>query len=126
VADPANAGDLQQKYRQFLELTPLAVALAGLPTSGARLIGEEQAEARGVTLRQAHKVARNLAEEVSAGDAQKYRQFLDLLPMAVALAGLPPSEGRLFSEDQLDARAITIRAAYRVARNTAKECLGGS
>lgn len=57
---------------------------------------------------------------------QKYRQFLDLLPLAVSLAGLPTSEGRLFTEEQIEARAITFRAAYRVARSTAKECLGGS
>ncbi len=57
---------------------------------------------------------------------QRYRQFLDLLPLTVSLAGLPPSEGRLFSEEQIEARAITMRAAYRVARSTAKECLGGS
>jgi hypothetical protein len=126
LADQPNANDLQQKYRQFLELTPLAIALAGLPTSGGRLVSEEQAEARAVTARLAFKQARALAEELSAGDAQKYRQLLDLLPLTVALAGLPPSEGRLFSEDQLEARAITVRAAYRVARNTAKECLGGS
>ena len=57
---------------------------------------------------------------------QKYRQFLDLLPLTIALAGLPPSEGRLFSEDQIDGRGITVKMAYRVARNVAKECLGGS
>jgi hypothetical protein len=57
---------------------------------------------------------------------QKYRQFLDLMPLTLALAGLPTSENRLYSEDQIEARAITIRAAYRVARNTAKECLSGS
>jgi hypothetical protein len=57
---------------------------------------------------------------------QKYRQFLDLLPLTTSLAGLPPSEGRLFSEEQIEARAITIRAAYRVARTVARECLGGS
>jgi hypothetical protein len=57
---------------------------------------------------------------------QKYRQFLDLLPLTVALAGLPPSEGRLFGEDQIEARGITMKAAYRVARTVAKECLGGS
>lgn len=62
----------------------------------------------------------------SADLQQKYRQFLDLMPMTLALAGLPPSEGRLFSEEQVEARAITVKAAYRVARNTAKECLGGS
>jgi len=57
---------------------------------------------------------------------QKYRQFLDLLPLTISLAGLPPSEARLFGEEQIEARGITIRAAYRVARNVAKECLGGS
>ena len=57
---------------------------------------------------------------------QKYRQFLDLLPLAISLAGLPPSENRLFNEEQIEARATTFRAAYRVARTVAKECLGGS
>jgi hypothetical protein len=57
---------------------------------------------------------------------QKYRQFLELLPLTLALAGLPVSEGRLYSEDQIDGRAMTIRTAYRVARNTVREVLGGS
>jgi hypothetical protein len=66
-------------------------------------------------------------DSTSAADLQqKYRQFLDLMPVTVALAGLPPSEHRLFSEEQLEARAITMRLAYKVARNLAKECLGGS
>jgi hypothetical protein len=49
-----------------------------------------------------------------------------LLPLTLALAGLPTSEGRLFGEDQIEGRAITVKVAYRVARNVAKECLGGS
>lgn len=57
---------------------------------------------------------------------QKYRQFLDLMPLTIALAGLPTSEGRLYGEDQIDGRAMTIKMAYRAARNVAKECLGGS
>lgn len=57
---------------------------------------------------------------------QKYRQFLDLLPLTITLAGLPPSETRLFTEEQIEARAITVKAAYRVARNLTRECLGGS
>ncbi len=66
-------------------------------------------------------------QPVAASDLQqKYRQFLDLLPLTLSLAGLPASEGRLFSEEQIEARAMTVRAAYRVARNTAKECLSGS
>ena len=57
---------------------------------------------------------------------QKYRQFLDLLPLTLSLSGLPTSEGRLYSEEQMEGRAITVRLAYKVARNLAKECLGGS
>ena len=57
---------------------------------------------------------------------QKYRQFLDLLPLTLALAGLPTSEGRLFNEEQIEGRGMTVKNAYRVARNVAKECLGGS
>jgi hypothetical protein len=66
-------------------------------------------------------------QPAASGDLQqKYRQFLDLLPLTISLAGLPPSEGRLFGEEQIEARAITFKAAYRVARAVAKECLGGS
>ena len=69
-----------------------------------------------------------MAEPTTAASdlQQKYRQFLDLMPLTLALAGLPTSENRLYTEDQIEARAITVRAAYRVARNTAKECLSGS
>lgn len=68
-----------------------------------------------------------MADQPAAADLQqKYRQFLDLLPLTITLAGLPTSEGRLFGEEQIEARGITIRAAYRVARTVAKECLGGS
>jgi hypothetical protein len=66
-------------------------------------------------------------QATGAGDLQqKYRQFLDLMPLTISLAGLPTSEGRLYSEDQIEARAITVRLAYKVARNLARECLGGS
>jgi hypothetical protein len=68
-----------------------------------------------------------VAEQPTGTDLQqKYRQFLDLMPLTLTLAGLPTSEGRLFTEEQIEARAMTVRYAYRVARNTAKECLGGS
>lgn len=57
---------------------------------------------------------------------QKYRQFLDLLPLTISLAGLPPSETRLFSQEQMEARGMTVRNAYHVAKSVAKDCLGGS
>jgi hypothetical protein len=69
-----------------------------------------------------------VADPASGGNdlQQKYRQFLDLMPLTISLAGLPPSENRLFGEEQIEARAITVRLAYKVARNLARECLGGS
>jgi hypothetical protein len=69
-----------------------------------------------------------VADQPTAGSdlQQRYRQFLDLLPLTISLAGLPTSEGRLFSEEQIEARAITMKAAYRVAKGVARECLGGS
>jgi len=48
---------------------------------------------------------------------QKVREFMSLLPLTMALAGLPDAEpGRYFNEGQLDARATAIRAAYKIAR----------
>jgi hypothetical protein len=75
-----------------------------------------------------HRGVNTVADQASAANElqQKYRQFLDLLPLTLSLAGLPSSEGRLFSEEQIEARAITVRLAYRVARSTARECLSGS
>ena len=69
-----------------------------------------------------------VADQPAAGSdlQQKYRQFLDLMPLTIALAGLPTSEGRLYGEEQIEGRAITVKAAYRVARSLAKECLSGS
>jgi hypothetical protein len=127
VSDAATSGnDLQQRYEEFLSLLPLTAALAGLPPSAGRLFQEEQIEGRATTFRAAFKVAKSLVDELTSGDAAQLRQFRSLMPATIALAGLPPSEARLFSMDQIEARALTLRAAYRVARATAKECLGGS
>jgi hypothetical protein len=127
VAESAPSGnELQQRYDEFLGLLPLTAALAGLPASAGRLLQEEQIEGRATTFRAAFKVAKTLLDELTSGDAAQQRQFRSLLPATIALAGLPPSEARLFTSDQLEARSLTVRAAYRVARATAKECLGGS
>lgn len=62
-----------------------------------------------------------------AADPQlRYRQFLELMPLTIALAGLPTSDhGKSFSEDQLEARAMTIKKAYRQAQQVAKTCVEG-
>lgn len=55
---------------------------------------------------------------------RRYKEFLDLLPLTLALAGLPTSEGgRYYTEDQIEARAFTIRHAYKAARQAARECI---
>jgi len=48
---------------------------------------------------------------------QKVREFMSLLPLTLAIAGLPESEiGRYFNEGQMDNRVITLRTAYKLAR----------
>lgn len=48
---------------------------------------------------------------------QKVREFMQLLPLTLALTGLSEIEGgRYYTEGQLDARATAIKAAYKVAR----------
>jgi hypothetical protein len=62
------------------------------------------------------------AAAAAADQQRRYREFLDLLPLAVTLAGLPTSEGtRYYSEDQMELRANTIKHAYKFARQLAKE-----
>jgi len=52
----------------------------------------------------------------------KYRQFIELLPMTLAVAGLPPSEpGKHFTDDQVESRLMTFRKAYRASLLCAKE-----
>jgi hypothetical protein len=54
---------------------------------------------------------------------QRHRQFMDLLPLTIALAGLPPSDhGRAFTDDQLESRAMTIKKAFQKARQVARAC----
>ena len=53
---------------------------------------------------------------------QKIREFMSLLPLTLAIAGLPNAEaGRPLSEGQMDSRATTLRVAYKVARQLVLE-----
>ncbi len=48
---------------------------------------------------------------------QKVREFMSLLPLTMAIAGLPENvPGKYVTEGQLEARASAIRTAYKVAR----------
>ena len=61
--------------------------------------------------------------DTSAADQQRrYREFLDLMPLMISLAGLPASDiGKYFSEEQMETRVFTLRHAYKMARQFARE-----
>ena len=62
--------------------------------------------------------------EATEQQQRRYREFLDLMPLTIALAGLPTSEaGRYYTEDQIEARLFTIKHAYKAARQVARERL---
>ncbi len=57
------------------------------------------------------------APESADRQQQKVREFMSLLPLTLAVAGLsdaPP--GTHLSEGQMESRSITIKAAYKIAR----------
>jgi hypothetical protein len=47
----------------------------------------------------------------------KMKEFMSLLPLTVAIAGLPHSDlGKYFNEGQLEVRMNILRQAYKMAR----------
>ena len=47
----------------------------------------------------------------------KMKEFMSLLPLTLDLAGLPRAEaGKPFTDGQIEARVMSIKHAYRVAR----------
>ena len=63
-----------------------------------------------------------MSSETPDRQQQKVREFMSLLPLTLALAGLPNGEaGKPFTESQLDSRATTIRSAYKAARQLIME-----
>ena len=52
---------------------------------------------------------------------RRYREFLDLIPLTIAIAGLPSSEGnRNYTTAQMQARAQVLNNALRLARQTVR------
>jgi hypothetical protein len=48
---------------------------------------------------------------------QRQKEFMFLLPLTVEIAGLPTTEpGRHLNEGQMEVRANSIKAAYKLAR----------
>ena len=53
---------------------------------------------------------------------RRYREFLELMPLILTLAGLPQSEtGRYYTEEQIETRLFSIRHAYKAARTLVRE-----
>ena len=53
---------------------------------------------------------------------QRMKEFMSLLPLTIEIAGLPPAApDRLFNADQMEARVLSIRTAYKLARALVKE-----
>ena len=53
---------------------------------------------------------------------QLAQQFFQLLPVTMAVAGLPHGEpGKYFNDDQMELRAAAIRKAFKHARKMLKD-----
>jgi hypothetical protein len=99
----------RQKVNEFVLLLPLTVEIAGLSRADkGYYFNEGQMDVRCTTIRNAYKLALQIYPEVS--------KLMQLLPLAVEIAGLPHAEqGRHFNEGQMEVRASTLRAAFKAA-----------
>jgi hypothetical protein len=62
------------------------------------------------------------ANAQAADQQRRYKEFLDLLPLTITLAGLPHSDvGKYYSEEQLELRANAIQRAYKLARTVVRD-----
>lgn len=61
-------------------------------------------------------------QQKQSDQQRRYKEFMDLLPLTLELAGLPHSEpGRYFNEEQIETRLFTLRHAYKAARGFVRE-----
>ena len=57
---------------------------------------------------------------------RRYKEFLDLMPLTIAIAGLPVSESPYnFSPDQMEVRANTLHTAFKLARQLTRDAVTG-
>jgi hypothetical protein len=68
MPDDASPEVKQTRMKEFMQLLPLTLELAGLPKAGpAQLFNTDQIEARIMTIRNAYKQARQLLREIGEG-----------------------------------------------------------
>jgi hypothetical protein len=59
----------------------------------------------------------NMSTAETDRQQMKQREFMQLLPLTLAIAGLPTAlPGNYFNEGQMEARSGSIRTAYKFAR----------
>lgn len=64
-------------------------------------------------------------EEDSA--KRRYKEFMDLMPLTLAIAGLSTNPGpRSFSNDQMEARAQVLLSAFKLAKKSVREVIKSS
>jgi hypothetical protein len=58
-----------------------------------------------------------MSPETASLQQAKMKEFMQLLPLTIELAGLPKAEvGKQFTEGQMDVRLQVIRNAFKLAR----------
>jgi hypothetical protein len=58
-----------------------------------------------------------MSAESANAQQQKVREFMGLMPLTLAVAGLPDADpGRYFTDGQMEARATALKSAYKMAR----------
>jgi hypothetical protein len=59
-----------------------------------------------------------MTESTAEQKSARMKEFLQLLPLTIEVAGLPPCHpDRAFTPDQMEARITSIRIAYKLSRN---------
>lgn len=55
---------------------------------------------------------------------RRYREFLDLMPLTIAIGGLPTSEGAFnYNAEQMEIRANTLATAFKHARQLVRDAV---
>ena len=58
-----------------------------------------------------------MSPETAGLQQAKMKEFMQLLPLTIELAGLPKAEvGKQFSEGQMEVRILVIKNAFKLAR----------
>ena len=58
---------------------------------------------------------------------RRYREFLELLPLTINIAGLPTSDSPFnFTADQMEVRLHTLATAFKLARQLARDSVTGN